>query len=89
MCSMGKIASCEIAFTPIASKDYNDDVKKVLDIIKSFDLKYNVGIMSTSVVGEKEKIFELISEIYNHMEDKCKFAMDVKLSNVCGCEQSG
>lgn len=85
MCTMEKIASCEIAFIPIVSKDYISDINKVLDIIKSYDLEYNVGILSTTIRGDKEKIHKLILEIYNHMDKECKFTMDIKLSNICGC----
>ncbi|EOD00679.1 YkoF family thiamine/hydroxymethylpyrimidine-binding protein [Caldisalinibacter kiritimatiensis] len=86
MRSMEKIASCQITFTPIISDNYIDDVNKVLDIIKSYELEYDIGILSTTIRGNKEKILKLITEIYNTMDNQCKFTMDVKISNICGCE---
>ena len=87
MCSMEKIASCEISFMPIGSKDYIAHIDKVLDIIKSYDLEYHIGIMYTTIRGDKEKIHKLILDIYNTMDKKCKFTMNIKLSNICGCLQ--
>lgn len=87
MCTMGKIVSCEIAFIPIVSEDYITDVKKVLEIIKSYDVEYDIGILSTTIRGDKNKIHGLLVKIFNEMDEKCKFTMDIKLSNVCGCEQ--
>jgi uncharacterized protein YqgV (UPF0045/DUF77 family) len=84
---MEKIASCEISFIPIGSKDYIAHIDKVLDIIKSYDLEYDVGIMSTTIRGDQEKIHKLILDIYNIMDEECKFTMDIKLSNICGCLQ--
>ncbi|GFN34774.1 YkoF family thiamine/hydroxymethylpyrimidine-binding protein [Tepidimicrobium xylanilyticum] len=86
MCSMAKITSCEIAFVPIVSEDYISSVDKVLDIIRSYDLEHNIGIMSTTVRGDINKIHKLIFEIYDKMDQECKFTMDIKLSNLCGCD---
>lgn len=87
MCPMEKIASCQIAFTPIVSENYMDDIKKVLDIINNSGLENEVGVLSTFVRGEKSKVLELISEIYETMDIITKFTMDIKISNICGCGQ--
>jgi uncharacterized protein YqgV (UPF0045/DUF77 family) len=85
MCAMEKIASCQITFTPIDSNNYLEDIDKVLEIIKSFSLEYDVSILSTVVRGEKSRILDMICTIYNTMDDICSFTMDVKISNICGC----
>lgn len=87
MCSMEKVASCEISFIPIISENYISDVKKVIEIIKSYDLEYDVGILSTTIRGNKAKILNLIRNIYNTMDEVCNFTMDIKISNICGCNQ--
>lgn len=89
MCTMEKIVSCEISFIPIQSENYIEDVEKVLDIIKSYDLEYSIGVMSTTVRGKKNILINLISDICDNMEDKCKFVLDFKLSNICGCSYQG
>lgn len=87
MCSMEKVASCEITFMPVMSKDYLGDINKVLDIIKSYDMEYNIGILSTTIRGSKEKIFKMIKEIYDTMDEVTTFTVDIKISNICGCGQ--
>lgn len=87
MRSLGKIASCQITFTPIVSDNYINDVNKVLEIINNSELEYEVGVLSTFVRGEKSKVLKLISYIYETMDNGTKFSMDIKISNICGCEQ--
>jgi len=82
---MEKIASCQISFTPIMSKNYIDDVDKVLEIIKDYDLECKIGILSTTVRGNKDKIFSMIREIYDTMDNTTSFVVDIKISNICGC----
>ncbi len=87
MCPLEKVASCQITFTPIVSDNYMDDVKKILDIIKSSGLENSVGVLSTFVRGEKSKVLKLITDIYENMDNITKFSMDIKISNICGCGQ--
>ncbi|WP_169733581.1 YkoF family thiamine/hydroxymethylpyrimidine-binding protein [Clostridiisalibacter paucivorans] len=82
---MAKIASCQIAFTPIKSDNYIGDVDKVLNIVEQSGLEYNVDILSTTIRGERDRIFTLISDIYYTMDDICSFTIDIKISNICGC----
>ena len=82
MCTMGKVASCEISFIPIESEDYIADVNRVLAIIESYNLEHTVGPLSTSIIGEESKIFHLIRNIYDSMSEACRFKMDIKISNI-------
>ncbi|AHM57850.1 hypothetical protein EAL2_808p03460 (plasmid) [Peptoclostridium acidaminophilum DSM 3953] len=85
MCSVEKITSCQISFTPIGSVEYLSEIRQVLDIIKDSGLEYDVGTISTVVIGGKDRVFKLISDIYEAMDDICNFTIDVKISNLCGC----
>ncbi len=86
MCPMEKIASCEISFLPVMSEDYLADIDKVLKIISSYELEYNIGILSTTVRGNKEKIFKILKEIYDTMDQITTFTIAIKISNICGCK---
>jgi uncharacterized protein YqgV (UPF0045/DUF77 family) len=86
MCALGKIASCELFFAPIISSDYIDDVNRVISIIESSDMEHSVGLLSTTVRGDKDRIFDMIREIYDTMDGTAKFTLDIKISNLCGCE---
>jgi uncharacterized protein YqgV (UPF0045/DUF77 family) len=86
MCSMGKIASCQISFLPVVTDNYIEDINKVLELIKSTKLECEVGTMSTTVRGDKTRILEMITKVYDNMDGKCSFVMDIKISNLCGCK---
>ena len=85
MCPVEEVASCQLSFVPIQSKDYLADVERVLDLIKTYELEYCIGEMSTVIKGSKAKIMELISRVYDLMSPKCGFILDIRLSNICGC----
>jgi len=82
---MEKIASCQLAFTPIVSDDYIADVNRVLEIISNSGLENEVGVLSTFVRGEKGRVLKLIADIYEEMDGITNFSMDIKISNICGC----
>lgn len=86
MCALGKIASCEISFAPIVSSDYINDVNRVISIIESYNMEHSVGLLSTTVRGDKYRIFDMIREIYDTMDGTAKFTLDIKISNLCGCQ---
>lgn len=87
MLLMEKIMSCEISFIPIQSENYKNDVDRVIEIISSYKLEYQVGLLSTTVKGNKEIIFEMLQQICEKMYDKVKFTMVLKISNECGCNK--
>lgn len=78
--------SCEISFIPVISGDYAADVERVLEIIAAAGLEYAVGPMSTYIKGEAEEIFALLGRIHAAMAGVCKFVIDLRLSNLCGCD---
>ncbi len=82
---LGEVISCQISFNPIKSNDYTGDIEKVISIIKSSDLECGVGLLSTTVRGEKGKVFDLLLNIFDSMNKVCGFSIDIKLSNICGC----
>lgn len=89
MCSMekGKITSCQITYFPIKSEKYLEEINSVLEIIKSYPVESEVGILSTTIRGERNVIFQLIDEIYNTMDQEgCHFTMNIMMSNICGCD---
>jgi len=82
---MEKISSLEISFIPIQSDDFIKDVDAVLEIIKKSGFDYKIGLMSTEITGDYRRLFELMKRIYEAMNDKCKFEIVAKISNICGC----
>ena len=58
-------------------------MKCVLKDIKDSGLEYDVGLMSTTVIGSKNKIMGLIDAIYEHMDEQCGFSFHINISNLC------
>lgn len=88
MCAMekGSLISCQITYFPIDSKEYLDEINEVLDLIKASGLDHNVDILSTTIRGESERVFNLITNIHREMSSKnCNYTMNIMVSNICGC----
>lgn len=89
MCSMGKedIVSCQIAYFPIDSKKYLDEIKEILNLIKDSGLDYEIGAMSTVIKGEADRMFDLIKSIHKRASFKnYGYTMNIVFSNICGCK---
>jgi uncharacterized protein YqgV (UPF0045/DUF77 family) len=82
---LGKVAACEISFLPVESSDGIGHVNKVIELIKKSELEHSIGAMSTLVRGDRDKVFQLLKEIYANMDGKCSFVITAKISNICGC----
>ena len=82
---LGQIAACEISFLPLESSSGNDHVSGAIELIKRSGLEHHAGPMSTFMRGDKDKVFQLLKEIYTDMDEKCSFVITVKISNICGC----
>ena len=82
---MEKIITCEISFIPIGNSDYENEINRVIDIIRSFGIECHTGLLSTTVRGGKEEIFNMLRQIFDESEKRTKFTMTIKLSNECGC----
>jgi len=82
-----RVASCQIAFFPIGTVTYAEEIRQVLDLIQSYPIEYEIGVFSTTIRGKKEVIFQLIRDIYDTMDQqKHRFTIHILLSNTCGCE---
>jgi len=83
----GSIISCQITYFPIDSKQYIDEINEVLDLIINSCLDYDIGILSTTIKGQSEEVFRLITNIHEKMSSKsCNYTMNIMVSNICGCK---
>ncbi|MGM0500518.1 MAG: YkoF family thiamine/hydroxymethylpyrimidine-binding protein [Bacillota bacterium] len=81
------IISCQISFYPLNTKEVNQQVKKVINLINESNLEYESNSLSTIIYGSAEKIYALLAEITVKMdEDQSEFSMSINISNSCGCE---
>lgn len=79
------MTTCQISFLPLASKDYKEDIKRVLSLIENSGLYSLTGEVSTTVKGNRDLIWVLIKDIYEEMHPGCRFVIDLKISIICGC----
>ncbi len=82
------LVSCQIAYYPIGSAEYLDEIDDVLQVIKNTGLEYSMNEMSTTVKGEASKVIGMIVDLQREMTQKgYEFTMNILLSNVCGCKK--
>ncbi len=78
--------SCQITYFPLNTTGYLEEIDQVLELIKSYSVEYEIGILSTTIKGSKETVFKLIQDIYNVMDRRdYHFTINILLSNTCGC----
>lgn len=79
---MEKQVTAEISFFPIQSEDYKTDINKAIEIIRSFNLEYKIGLLSTTVRGDQTIIFKIVYKIFSSLDETGKFVLSVKYSNL-------
>lgn len=86
MCKVDQKMSCQVTFTPIKSQSYLSEIDRVLTLIEKSGLAFEVATLSTTILGDKDKVWQLLKTIFDEMASSCYFTMDVKVSNICGCQ---
>ena len=84
MSEMDKVITCQISFLSLGNEKVDLAVKKVIDIIESFNVNVRVGLLSTEIKGPSSEILKLIQEIVSYSNKHSKFVLDIKISNICG-----
>ncbi len=75
--------TCEVRFHPFGVRDVDAAVDEAIEIIASFDLKLSTGPLSTVVKGDPAEVFAMLRTLYERMEERHAFTLDVTLSNYC------
>jgi len=79
---MDNQVTAELSFFPIESTDYKSEINKTIDIIRSFNLEYKIGLLSTTVRGDQTTVFKMVYKIFSTMIESGKFVLNVKYSNL-------
>ena len=78
--------ACQLSFYPLGCETYSREIEAVLALIETSGLKATVGSMSTVINGEHEAVLALVANIIElQAESSVQFAMNLSVSNVCGC----
>jgi len=84
-----KMSCAQISFAPLGTEDIESAVSEVIEIIESSGMKRETGAMSTIIWGSPGDLSAMIEKIQTRMNGKTKYIMDIRISNTCGCGNSG
>lgn len=59
-----KWMTCQLSYYALGTVETNEQIEKVLDLIKKSDLDYQIGDLSTYMRGPSTKVFALLQEIH-------------------------
>ncbi len=69
----------QLTFIPLASHNPTDEVRELIEHVAQYDVKVEIGYLSTTVIGETDVIFSMIREVYDTMSlDKGRFRFHVE-----------
>ena len=70
----------QLTYIPLATHNPTEKVHELIEQLAQYDVKIEVGYLSTTVIGETEVIFTLIREVYEAMAlEKERFRFHVEL----------
>ena len=79
------VISCQLSLYPLGLENYLSPIDDVLTLIRNSGLDFEIGEMSTRIIGPSAQVFSLIQCITVRMDETgCKYAMPLTISNVCG-----
>jgi uncharacterized protein YqgV (UPF0045/DUF77 family) len=83
------LISCQLVFYPLGTHDVNKAVEQVLELIQDAPVKSETNALNTIITGSADNIFTLLKTITDSCSKKgILFAMQVGISNNCGCSDS-
>jgi len=73
----------QLSYIPLNTEDPREKVQDILEHLAQFDnIDIEVGYLSTGIIGEKEKVFQVIEELYDIMRSETpQFRFHIELLN--------
>ena len=73
----------QLSYIPLNTEDPREKVQDILEHLAQFDdINIEVGYLSTGIIGEKEKVFQVIEELYDIMRNETpQFRFHIELLN--------
>ena len=70
----------QLTFIPLATHNPTEKVQELIEHLAQYDVKIEIGYLSTTVIGETETVFKMIREVYETMAlEKERFRFHVEL----------
>lgn len=70
----------QLTFIPLATHNPTEKVQDLIEHLAQYDVKIEIGYLSTTVIGDTETVFKLIREVYDTMAlERERFRFHVEL----------
>lgn len=57
----------QLTFIPLATHNPTEKVQELIEHLAQYDVKIEIGYLSTTVIGDTDTVFKLIREVYDTM----------------------
>ncbi|MFV1883779.1 MAG: hypothetical protein ACMZ7B_04780 [Balneola sp.] len=57
----------QLTFIPLATHNPTEKVQDLIEHLAQYDVKIEIGYLSSTVIGDTETVFKLIREVYDTM----------------------
>lgn len=75
--------ACQFAVYGIGEANLDQAVAGALEAVKGSGLSYQVGAMSTQLLGEEKLVFETLRRAYERAAESGAVVMTITMSNAC------
>lgn len=70
----------QLTFIPLATHNPTEKVQDLIEHLAQYDVKIEIGFLSTTVIGTTEIVFKLIRDVYDTMAlEQERFRFHVEL----------
>lgn len=70
----------QLTFIPLATHNPTEKVQDLIEHLAQYDVKIEIGYLSSTVIGDTETVFKLIREVYDTMAlEQERFRFHVEL----------
>lgn len=75
----------QLSLYPLKEPNISPYLDTFLGVLKGADLTVQVGPMSTIISGDREMVFQALSEAFGKTAGSCEVVLTVTISNACPC----
>lgn len=70
----------QLTFIPLATHNPTEKVQDLIEHLAQYDVKIEIGYLSSTVIGDTDTVFQLIREVYDTMSlEQERFRFHVEL----------
>ncbi len=70
----------QLTFIPLATHNPTEKVQELIEHLAQYDVKIEIGYLSSTVIGDTDTVFKLIREVYDTMSlEQERFRFHIEL----------